>query len=69
MTTTRARDRRLASLTTAAAVVDVHPRTIRRWVASGELTGYRAGPRLVKIDLDELEAFIRPIPTAGGGAA
>ena len=65
MGTTRARDRRLASLTTAAAVVDVHPRTIRRWVASGELTGYRAGPRLVKIDLDELEAFIRPIPTAG----
>lgn len=59
----------LVSLAAAAGAVDVHPRTVRRWIAAGALTGYRVGPRMVKVDLDELEAFIRPIPTAAGDAA
>jgi excisionase family DNA binding protein len=56
--------RRLASLATAAAYADVSTRTLRRYISKGRLTGYRVGPRLVKVDLNELEALARPIPTA-----
>lgn len=57
--------RRLASVADAAAYADVSDRTIRRYIAAGRLTGYRVGPRLVKIDLEEVDALVRPIPTAG----
>jgi len=55
---------RLASQQAGAAFADVNSRTIRRWIAQGLITGYRVGPRLVKVDLDELEQLIQPIPTA-----
>ena len=29
----------------------------------GELAGYRLGKRLIRIDLDELEVSMEPIPT------
>jgi hypothetical protein len=62
--------RRLESLAAGAEYADVSTRTIRRYIAQGLLTGYRCGPRLVKVDLNEIdEKLIRPIPTAGGGAA
>jgi excisionase family DNA binding protein len=57
--------RRFASIADAAAYADVSPRTIRRYIAAGRLTGYRVGPRLVKVDLADLDAIMRPIPTAG----
>lgn len=58
--------KRLASLTVAAQYADVDPRTIRRWIASGRLNAYRVGPRLIKVDLNELEAScFQPV---GGGA-
>lgn len=56
--------RRLVSIADAAEYADVHPATIRRYISSGRLTGYRVGPRLVKIDLAELNDLARPIPTA-----
>ena len=59
--------RRYASLADAARYVDCNERTLRRKIAAGALTGYRFG-RLVRVDLDELDAAMRPIPTAGGGA-
>jgi excisionase family DNA binding protein len=58
--------RRLESIHHAAEYVGVNPRTIRRRIAAGELTGYRMGPRLIRVDLDEVDAMLRPIPTAGG---
>jgi excisionase family DNA binding protein len=63
-----AHPQRLTSLTNAATHADVSVRTLRRWISAGILTGYRVGPRLVKIDLDELDRNVRPIPTAGGAA-
>ena len=61
--------RRLESITIAAEYADVSTRTVRRYIASGMLTGYRVGPRLVKVDLDEVDQkIIRPIPTAEGMA-
>jgi len=60
--------RRLVSLLDAAEFAGVHPRTIRRRVADGTLTGYRMGPRLLRIDLNELDAMLRPIPAGDRNA-
>jgi excisionase family DNA binding protein len=66
---TTTRSRRLASIADAGAYAGVHPRTIRRRISDGALTGYRMGPRLIRVDLDELDELLRPIPAAGRGAA
>jgi S-DNA-T family DNA segregation ATPase FtsK/SpoIIIE len=58
--------RQLVGLSAAAAYADVSTRTLRRYIAQGRLTGYRVGPRLVKVDLSELDQLARPIPTARG---
>lgn len=57
--------RRLISLAAAAAYANVSTRTLRRYISQGRLTGYRVGPRLLKVDLRELDRLARPIPTAG----
>lgn len=57
--------RRFASLEDGANYLDLSPRTLRRMIASGDLTGYRIGTRVLRVDLDELETMLRPIPTAG----
>ena len=59
---------RIASIAAAAEHAGVAPKTIRRYIAAGRLTGYRFGPRLIRVDLDELEAMLRPIPTASDAA-
>lgn len=56
--------RRLASINQAAEYAVCNPKTIRRRIADGSLTGYRMGPRLVRVDLNELDDLFRPIPTA-----
>ncbi|MGH3550373.1 MAG: hypothetical protein ACRDQU_20100 [Pseudonocardiaceae bacterium] len=55
---------RLVSLAAGAAYADVSVRTLRRYISQGRLTGYRVGPRLVKVDLNELRKLACPIPTA-----
>jgi len=57
--------RRLGSIADAAELAGVNPKTIRRRIADGTLNGYRVGPRLIRVDLAELDALLRPIPTAG----
>jgi len=57
-------ERRLVSLATAPEYADVSTRTLRRYISHGRLTGYRVGPRLIKVDLNELDRLARPIPTA-----
>jgi excisionase family DNA binding protein len=57
--------RRLGSIRDAAEYADVSTRTIRRYISDGRLTGYRVGPRLIKVDLDDLDKLLRVIPTAG----
>jgi excisionase family DNA binding protein len=59
--------RQLVPVTAAAAEVGCHPRTIRRRIADGTLTGYRVGPKLVRVDLNEVKSdLVRSIPTTGG---
>jgi excisionase family DNA binding protein len=64
-----AQGRRLVGLAVAAEYADVSTRTLRRYISHGRLTGYRVGPRLIKVDLNELDAMARPIPTARGHGA
>lgn len=55
----------LIGLTEAADRCGVHYRTIRRWIAAGQLRAVRVGPRLLKVDAAQLDAMMRPL---GGGA-
>jgi excisionase family DNA binding protein len=50
--------RRWAAQAEAAAYLDITPKTLRRMVAEGKVTGYRMGPRLIRFDLDELDALM-----------
>lgn len=62
----RSAEKTLASIQEAAAYAHVHTDTIRRRISSGQLTGYRFGKRLIRVDLGEVDALLRPIPTAQG---
>lgn len=57
--------RRLASPSEAARYAGVHTDTIRRYISQGRLTGYRMGKRLIRVDLDQVDAMLTPIPTVG----
>jgi excisionase family DNA binding protein len=59
--------RKLVSQTEATEFAGVCTRTIRNWIAAGVITGYRTGPRLIRVDIAELEAaLLKPV---GGAAA
>jgi excisionase family DNA binding protein len=63
-TVTQSDSRRWASLADGAEYLGVCERTCRRLINSGHITGYRAGPRLIRVDLNELDAMMRPIPAS-----
>lgn len=57
------------SINQAADRAGVHPRTVRRWIATGALPAYKMGPKLVRIDVADLDAFFRSHEaTAAAGA-
>lgn len=60
--------RRIASIAAAAEYAGVSTKTIRRYITAGRLAGYRVGPRLVRVNLAEVDALLRRIPTASGDA-
>jgi excisionase family DNA binding protein len=57
--------RRYVKVAEAAEYLQVTDRTIRQMIADGRLTAYRSGTRLVRLDLNEIDAAMRPF----GGAA
>lgn len=57
--------RQLISLVEAAERCDLSVKTLRRRIADGTLTAYRIGPRLIKVDADQLDQLLTPI----GGVA
>jgi excisionase family DNA binding protein len=61
-------ERQLAPITAAADRAACSTKTIRRMIARGDLTGYRLGKRMIRVDLDELDALLRPIVTTDGAA-
>lgn len=56
---------RYISMQDAAERCDVSVKTVRNWIAWGRIHGYRlpAG-KTVRVDPEEIEALIEPIPTA-----
>lgn len=52
----------LVSVADAAAFLSVTPRTVRRYLSMGLITPYRIGPRLVRVDLDELRQRLSASP-------
>ncbi len=64
MASTTKERHRYGSIERAAQIADVSSRTIRRRIADGSLTGYRFGPRIIRVDLDEVESLFRRMPTA-----
>ena len=38
--------------------------TLRDWIAKGRLPALRIGPRLLRVDLNDLEKLCRPVPSA-----
>lgn len=60
--------RRLVSLDSAAAQLDVSPRTIRRRIDDGTIPAYRIG-RLLRIDPSDLERLTTPATAEAGDAA
>jgi excisionase family DNA binding protein len=59
--------RRWFSQQEAASYLGVTDRTIRNYIRTGTIRGHRLkGSRLIRIDRQELEQALRPIPAAGG---
>jgi excisionase family DNA binding protein len=52
--------RRWASLEQAAKYLGISVRTVRVMGADGRLTLYRNGPRILRVDLNEVDAAMRP---------
>jgi excisionase family DNA binding protein len=48
----------------AAAHLGIGLRTLRRRIADGTYTAYRVGPRLIKLDLAEIDRELPTLPTA-----
>jgi excisionase family DNA binding protein len=57
--------RRWASLKQAAHYLGTTDRSVRNYVASGKFRAYRLTSRLVRVDLNEIDAAMQPF----GGAA
>ncbi|MGW3280641.1 helix-turn-helix domain-containing protein [Nocardia rhamnosiphila] len=53
--------RRLISLKTAASLVDVDAKTIRNWIHSGQLRGFRVNGHLLRVNHAELLALVQPV--------
>jgi excisionase family DNA binding protein len=51
--------RRYITIPDAAEYLQVTTRTIRQMMADGRLTGYRAGSRLVRVDMNEIDDLVR----------
>ena len=55
---------RMVSVQAAADMLGVSAKTIRRRIADGVIKGYRFGPRILRVDPDEVKAALRVV----GGA-
>lgn len=68
MPKTKSVPRRWITQAEAADRLGVTDRTIRNLIARGDLTGYRLGKRTIRLDVNEVDQCLRPIPAAGGAA-
>ncbi|WAC55018.1 helix-turn-helix transcriptional regulator [Gordonia sp. SL306] len=57
MAASRARTRYL-SLQDIAEELGISDRTVRRWIATGQLKAVRPSPRVIRVEASELDRFI-----------
>jgi len=57
--------RRFAPIRQAAEQNGIHYRTLLYWINRGDIQAYRFGPRLLQVDLDELDALRVPVDPDG----
>ncbi len=50
--------RRYAKISDAAEYLSVNPLTIRNMIADGRIHGYRSSARLIRVDLNEIDALM-----------
>lgn len=55
-------DEPLITLADAAQRLSVSVRTVRRLIAHGYLTGYRVGPRSIRVHPDDVDGALRRMP-------
>lgn len=56
------------SMQEAAATYGVSQTTIRRYIATGRLSAYRVGPRMIRLDADQVERELLRTPVGNGTA-
>jgi excisionase family DNA binding protein len=61
--------RTLISIDEAAELLGCTTRSVRRWIADGDLVAYRIKNKLIRLDLDDVYGLLRPIPAGGGDHA
>jgi excisionase family DNA binding protein len=57
----KSKRRHLISIDQASQELQVSPRSVRRYIASGLLKAHRIGPRLIRIDAESLDAMVGSI--------
>ena len=57
---------RWASSQDTAAYAGVSVRTITMLIAEGKIPAYKFGPRLVRVDLNDIDALMKPITNGAG---
>ncbi len=62
--------RQLVSLVDAAEILAVSTKTVRRYIAAGELDAVRLGRRTIRVRVDSVDRLIdeHPVNTWRGGA-
>jgi len=58
---------RYAPIKAAEEIYSLNWYTLRRWIREGKITGYRIGDRVIRVDLDEIDALMKPLPVTSGG--
>ncbi len=56
--------RQFESLSQAAERIGLSTRTLRRRIAAGDLAAYRNGPRVIRLDPDDVDRHMVRVPTA-----
>ena len=60
--------REFESLAEAAERTGLSTKTIRRRIASGVLAAYRSGPRVLRVDPDDVDQVMVRLPTLSSGS-
>ena len=53
------------SLSAAADMLGISVHTLRRRIASGELPAFRAGRRIIRVRMGDLERLLHRVPSSG----